>query len=190
MCNLADVYEAVEVIHNAGNEKIVLLQCAALYPAQAKDLHLRAMDVMRQAFDVPVGFSDHTLEFYTPAFAVARGACVVEKHITLGRDMQGPDHSYALEPQEFKQMVKAIREAEASLGSPVKRMLPEERPVARRTSILAKTVIHPGESITEEMLVVQRPATGIDGRLREAVVGQKVKREVRPEEPITWDALN
>jgi sialic acid synthase SpsE len=190
MCNLADVYEAVEVARNAGNDKLVLFQCAALYPANAADLNLRAMNAMGDALQTLVGFSDHTLQFYTPAFAVARGACVIEKHITLSRSLPGPDHSYALEPAEFAQMVQAIREAHAALGSPVKRMLPEERKVARRTSILAKEEIRSGQEIKEDMVVIQRPALGIDGRFVNAVVGQKATRTFKKEEPITWDALN
>lgn len=190
MCNLADVYEAVEVVREAGNQNVVLLQCAALYPASAADLNLRAMNVMGDALDVFVGFSDHTLQFYTPSFAASRGACVIEKHLTLSRKMEGPDHSYALEPNDFKQMVVAIREAEQALGSPVKKMLAEERKYARRTSILAKDGIPAGAAISEDMLVVQRPALGIEGRFRGAVVGQRVKRALKANEPITWDALN
>jgi N,N'-diacetyllegionaminate synthase len=190
MCNLADVYEAVEVVRNAGNDKIVLLQCAALYPANAADLNLKAMNAVGEALQTLVGFSDHTLQFYTPSFAVARGACVIEKHVTLSRKLPGPDHSYALEPAEFAQMVQAIREAHAALGSSVKRMLPEERKVARRTSILAKKEIRSGEEIREDMVVIQRPAVGIDGRFLPVVVGQKATRTFKADEPITWDALN
>lgn len=132
MCDLADVYEAVETISSMGNDDIILLQCTSLYPTESKDVNLRVMDMLRETFQFPVGYSDHTLGYFMPAIAVARGACLVEKHFTLSRKLKGPDHSYALEPDELMQMVKAIREVEQSLGSAVKSILPEEKKVARR----------------------------------------------------------
>jgi N-acetylneuraminate synthase/N,N'-diacetyllegionaminate synthase len=189
MCNLADVYEAVEVVYATGNEGIILLHTSSLYPTEPQDVNLLAMDTLSNAFHLPVGYSDHTLGLLMPAVAVARGACVIEKHLTLSRTLKGPDHSYALEPDEFKQMVKAIREVEQSLGSPEVKMLPGEKKSARRNSIIAKTDIPKGTVITKDMILVKRPALGIEPRFIEGVVGQRTKRNIKKDEAVIWDMI-
>jgi len=189
MCDLADVGTAVELVRAMGNQDIVLLHCASLYPAEPHHVNLRAMATMRDAFHLPVGFSDHTLGYIVAAAAVARGACVIEKHFTLSRKLKGPDHSYALEPDELQQLVKAIREVEASLGSPIKDMLPEEKQLARRESVAAAVNIPKGTSITGDMLLVKRPALGIKPRFLDAVIGAKAKVDIEKDEPITWDMV-
>ena len=189
MCDLADVSAAVAVVKSAGNEDIVLLHCTSLYPAQPGQVNLLVMDTLRAAFHLPVGLSDHTLGLTVAAAAAARGACVIEKHFTLNRKLQGPDHAYALEPGELKQMVRAIRDVEASLGSPLKEMLAEERAVARRESITAAVNIPRGTKLTREMLVIKRPALGIKPSFIEAVIGLEAKQNIKQGEPVTWDML-
>jgi sialic acid synthase SpsE len=189
MCDLKDVQTAVETAAAAGNREIVLLQCASLYPAGARQVNLRAMDTLRVVFELPVGFSDHTPGHLIAAAAVARGACLVEKHITLSRDLDGPDHGYALEPGEVAALVSALRDVEASLGSAFKDILPEERPVARRESVTARVGIPAGTPVTGEMLTVQRPATGIRPRYLGLVVGRTARRDIAAGEPVTWDML-
>jgi sialic acid synthase SpsE len=189
MCNLADVYEAVEAVFSTGNENVALLQCTSLYPAAPHDVNLRVMDTLGRSFGVPVGYSDHTLGITMPIGAVARGACVIEKHFTLSRGLKGPDHFYALEPDEFKQMVIAIREVEQGLGSAIKMMLPEEKKCARRNSLIAKKDIPKGTKLAQDMIVINRPALGIEPRFLDAVIGQKTKRQIKKDEAITWESI-
>ncbi|OGW97626.1 MAG: hypothetical protein A2Z81_09705 [Omnitrophica WOR_2 bacterium GWA2_45_18] len=186
MCNLADIYEAIEVIRNEGNEQIVLMQCSALYPTEPSQVHLRAMDALKGAFRRPVGFSDHSLGILLPPVAVARGACAIEKHFTLSRKMKGPDHSYAIEPDELKLMAQNIRTVEQSLGSLEKVMLPEEKKLARRESLFARQDIGQNKEITAEMIEVKRPATGVEARFFLAFVGRKAKRAIKKGDPLLW----
>ena len=190
MCDLADVSAAVEVVHATGNQDIILLHCASLYPAKPHQVNLRMMDTMRDAFHLPVGLSDHTLGFVITVAAVARGARVIEKHFTLSRKLEGPDHSYALEPGELIQMVKVIREVEASLGSPIKDILAAEKEVARRESVAAAVNIPKGTRLTKDMILVKRPAFGIKPRFLDVVVGTKAKTDIEQGEPITWDMIS
>jgi len=189
MCDLADVHEAIEVIRSERNTDIVLLQCTSLYPTERRHVHLRVMDTLRSAFQLPVGFSDHTTDIVIPAAAVARGACVVEKHLTISRQLPGPDHGYALEPAEFKRMVDGIRVTEEALGSAVKTMLPEETRLARRSSIRAARDIEAGEVLTHDLLVIERPAGGIRPRFLGAVIGQRLRERVSKGEAITWEKI-
>jgi sialic acid synthase SpsE len=147
------------------------------------------MDTMRDAFHLPVGFSDHTLGFTITGAAVARGACVIEKHFTLSRDMEGPDHFYAVEPDELREMVEVIRNVEKSLGSTVKDMLPEEKKTARRESIIAAKDIPQGTLITKDMIVVSRPALGIKPKFLPAVLGAKAKAYIERGQAISWEML-
>lgn len=189
MCDLADVHEALEVIRSEGNEEVILLQCTSLYPTPPEQVHLRALHTLQAAFHVPVGFSDHTSDLVIPAAAVALGACVIEKHLTINRHLPGPDHHYALDPGEFKRMVEGIRATEASLGLPVKRMLPEEAKAARRLSIRAARDITPGETLTDELIVLERPAQGIRPRLLGAILGRRARTPITKGAAITWDCV-
>ena len=190
MCDLADVFEAVEVVNSVGNQNIILLHCTSLYPAKPHQVNLRMMDAMRDAFHLPVGLSDHTLSIFIPAAAVARGACVIEKHFTLSRELKGPDHSFSLEPDELKQMVGAIKEVEESLGSLTKKMLPEEEEIGRRSSIIAKVNIRKGTKLTKSMIAVKRPGHGIKPKFLDIVIGREVKRDIEKGDGITWDMLS
>ena len=191
MSNLADIYEALEVIRRAGNDSVALMQCSAVYPANAEDVLLRNMDTLKNAFSLPVGFSDHTLGILMPPVAVARGACVVEKHFTLDKRLPGPDHSYAIEPDELAQMVKDIRTVEKSLGSLQKAMLPQERKFGRREGLYAARDIARNAEFAQDMIMSQRPAVGIDARFLKFVIGRRTKRNFKTGEPIHWgDFLN
>jgi N-acetylneuraminate synthase/N,N'-diacetyllegionaminate synthase len=191
LCDLSDVHEAIEAIHSEGNTEIVLYQCTSRYPTEPQYSNLRVMDTLRTAFQVPVGLSDHTLGFVVPVAAVARGACSVEKTFTLSNSLPGPDHSYALEPSEFKKMVEAIRTTEEALGSPIKTMLPEEAEVdTRRDCIRAVRDIEAGEVISNELLTVARPAHGgIRPRYISAILGRKARVSISKGEPIAWENI-
>lgn len=188
MCRLADIEEAVMVVRSE-HDDLVLLQCTSLYPTGPEDVHLAALDTLRTAFNTPVGFSDHTLGISIPIAAVARGACVIEKHLTLDRSLPGPDHSYALEPDEFAAMVAGIRAAERAIGSREKRILPQEEEVGRRVSLRAARDIDAGEILSAEQIVETRPGGGLPPRLRSVVLGRRTRRPLAKGEALTWDVL-
>ena len=190
MCNLADVYEAMEVCLAENNSQVALLHCSSLYPTEPKHVNIRSMETLMNAFKFPVGFSDHTLDSTASIVAIAKGAKIIEKHITLDRNMKGPDHFYAIEPKELVRFVQAIRDVEKMFGSQKVEMLPEERKVARRDGIYASTTLKEGEIITDISIEVKRPALGIDKRFIDVVIGSKVQRDVQSGSEITWKDIN
>jgi len=188
MANLGDIEDALRVIYEQGNEQVILLHCAINYPPPFENVNLAAMDTIRQAFQVPVGYSDHTLGLTVPIAAVARGANVIEKHFTIDKTLPGPDHSFALNPDELKAMVQNIREAEAAIGSPLKRAAVDEVEHLKRgrRSVFARVDILAGTAITEEMVAVLRPGVGLKPKYLEMIVGRKARRDIEAHEPITW----
>jgi N-acetylneuraminate synthase/N,N'-diacetyllegionaminate synthase len=181
MSDMDEVREALAVINAAGNNDVILLQCVTNYPAAAEDINLRAMLSMQSAFDVNVGYSDHTLGIEIPLAAVALGACVIEKHFTLDKNFAGPDHRASLEPHEFKAMVEGIRNVEASLGDGRKVPAASEASnaaVARR-SIVASRDISAGTVITPAEITFKRPGTGLPPRMADQVVGKTARVDVK-----------
>ena len=163
MCDLADIEAAVNVFRSKDIEKITVLHCNTEYPTPIKDVNLKAMQTIGTAFNVDIGYSDHTLGIEVPIAAVALGARVIEKHFTLDRNMEGPDHKASLEPDELKQMVSSIRNIEKALGSTIKQPSKSElknKDIVRK-SIVAKTNIKQGETLTVDNLTVKRPGNGI-----------------------------
>ncbi|MCQ2084230.1 MAG: N-acetylneuraminate synthase [Bacteroidaceae bacterium] len=188
MCELSDIEAAVKVIMEFGvkKEQITILHCNTEYPTPYQDVNLKAMDAIREKFGVEVGYSDHTKGIEVPIAAVAMGATVIEKHFTLDRDMEGPDHKASLEPDELKAMVSAIRNIEQAAGDGVKKVTDSERGnicVARK-SIVAACAIRKGEVFTEENLTVKRPGTGISPMRWAEVLGQISTRDYSEEELI------
>ncbi len=191
MSTPGEIEEALEVLRVDKAEEIVLLHCISSYPAKIEDINLRAMETLKQAFQLPVGLSDHSLGTTMPIAAVALGAGVIEKHFTLDKNLPGPDHRASLEPEELKQMVKAIRDVEKALGSGVKRPTAEEeenRKVARR-SIVAKVDIPKGVIITGEMLDIKRPGTGIEPKYLGEIMGRAAEVTIKKDEIITISTL-
>lgn len=191
MANLEDIEVALDTIHRGGNSEVALLHCAIAYPPRYEDINLRAMDTLRQAFQVPVGFSDHTMGHITDVAAVARGAAIIEKHFTLSRNQAGPDHPFSLEPEELKKMVEAIRQTEQLLGSPIKRPTQAEAELHRigRRSLVAACDIAKGTVISEEMITVKRPGFGIPTRFMELIVGRKAAVDIEEDDILTWDMI-
>jgi len=191
MSYLEEVQEAVSTILNQGNDRIILMHCVTSYPANPADANLRAIQTLRETFNVPVGFSDHTLGMEVALAAVALGAVMIEKHLTLSQSLPGPDHKASLEPEEFGQMVRGIRVVERALGSATKAPTKEElkmRKIARR-SIVASVEISEGEKITRSMVVFKRPGSGIAPRDLQLLLGKKAKRKIKPDETLTWDMV-
>jgi len=189
MCDMADVYEALQVCYSVGNDNIVLLHCTSLYPTRADQVNINAMVSLINMFQVCAGLSDHTLSSTAAIAAVANGAKVIEKHITLDRKMKGPDHFYAIEPNELIKFVEAIRETEECMGSDKIEIHPDVVKIARREGIYAKSEINKGEVIKPEMLEVKRPALGVKSRYIRAIIGARAKRKISMNKPITWRDL-
>ncbi|MBQ9032170.1 MAG: N-acetylneuraminate synthase [Parasporobacterium sp.] len=186
MCNLQEIEEAIEVLKTNGTSDIKLLHCNTEYPTPFEDVNLRAMQTMRNATGLEVGYSDHTKGIEVPVAAVALGAMIIEKHFTLDRNMEGPDHKASLEPDELKQMVQSIRNIEKSLGTGEKVPSPSEsRNIAiARKSIVAKKTINKGEIFTEQNLTVKRPGNGISPMKWFQVLGKEADRDYSEDELI------
>ena len=192
MANLGEIEEAINAIKSVGNGDIILLHCNSLYPTPVEIVNLKAIETMKAAFNVPVGFSDHTLGIHIPIVAVAMGACVIEKHFTLDRTLPGPDHSFAIEPDKLKEMVRCIREVEKAKGSGIKEkseLESEEMYIKARRSIHAKINIPKGAIITRDMLIIKRPGYGIKPKFIDIVIGKEAKKDIKEDEWITWEII-
>ena len=191
MSTLGEIEDAIKIVRNEGVEDVILLHCVSNYPARIEDLNLRAMETLKQAFKIPVGFSDHTLGITGSITAVALGACVIEKHFTLDKKLPGPDHKASLEPYELKEMIKAIKDVEKALGNGIKRPAKDEEEIKKvaRRSIVAKVDIPEGTIITENMLGVKRPGTGIVPKYIDRIVGRKAKENIGNDELVTREMI-
>ncbi len=188
MATIPEIGAAIDVLTRFGTPRteITLLHCTTEYPAPKNEVNLRAMETMRREFGLPVGYSDHTEGIEIPVAAVALGACVIEKHFTLDRGMEGPDHRASLEPDELAQMVREIRNVEAALGDGVKEPATSElKNIAiARKSIVAARPIAAGELLTDENLTAKRPATGLSPMEWERVVGTPAVHAFEEDQPI------
>lgn len=190
MCDMVDVEEAVNTCLGAGNDQVILLQCGAMYPLPNALVNLRVIQSLARRFNCPVGFSDHTLGQVAAITAVGLGATVFEKHFTLDKKGAGPDHFYALEPDELKSYISAIHEAHEALGSGEKQMLPKERELGRREGLyLARNMVK-GETIRAADLVTKRPAVGLRARYASAVIGAKLTQTVEKDQSLNWNVLS
>ena len=186
MCEPDEILAAINVLEKNGSGEITLLHCNTEYPTPLKDVNLYAMRTMKKMFGKKVGYSDHTKGIEVPVAAVALGACVIEKHFTLDKNMPGPDHKASLEPDELGRMVKNIRNIEIALGDGVKRVSESERKniAIARKSIVAWRNIQEGEILTEENLAVKRPGTGINPMQWMEVLGTRAVRDFKEDELI------
>ena len=191
MSTLGEVEEAVQVLQVAGAIQLTLLHCVTEYPAPYAEVNLRAMQTLKSAFGLPVGYSDHTSGIEIAIAAVALGAEVIEKHFTLDRSLPGPDHSASLEPVELRQMVTAIRHVEAALGTGIKAPAPCELPnisVARK-SVVAARMLHTGHQLATGDLEIKRPGNGLAPKLLPTLIGRTLRASVAKDEIINWDHL-
>jgi len=191
MANLSEVRGTVRTIKKQGNNKIILLHCTTNYPCPLEEVNLRAMQTLKKEFDLPVGYSDHTLGMIVPITAVALGAQVLEKHFTLSRDSLGPDHKASLEPKELKEMVIAIRKAEKALGVGIKKPTKSEEKIKgdARKSIVAMINIPKNTKITENMLIIKRPGIGIEPKYLNKIVGKRARRDIKKDTLINFKDL-
>lgn len=186
MCTMQEISEAVAVLKENGTESIKLLHCNTEYPTPFEDVNLTAMQHIKCEFGVEVGYSDHTKGIEVPIAAAALGATIIEKHFTLDKNMEGPDHKASLEPQELTQMVAAIRNIEQALGDGEKKPSRSEeknKPIARK-SVIAQRKIKKGEILSAENLTAKRPGEGISPMMWEQIVGTKAIRDFEADEMI------
>ena len=197
MCTLGEVENAVQTILSnqpaVGGDfpALTLLHCTTSYPCQMDEVNLKAMLTLTEAFKLPVGYSDHTLGIEVAIAAVALGASVIEKHFTIDRSLSGPDHQASLEPSEFKNMVAAIRNVERVMGNGIKMPTQSEMQImsAVRKSLVTTTRLRAGTVLTEAMIAIKRPGTGISPEYVSKVIGMTLKKDKDADEVITWEDL-
>ena len=187
---MGEIEEAVKIIKKY-NVPLLLMQCVTNYPTPFEDSNVRAMKTLQQAFDVPVGYSDHTPGSVVPLLSVALGGCAIEKHFTDDKKLPGPDHPFAMDVPEFTQMVKDVRNAEAALGSYTKEIYPSEEKtkIVQRRSIFAAKDIKKGTKITADMLSILRPWHGLLPKYFDVAVGRTTQKDIKQGEAITWEKI-
>ena len=188
MADIGEIEDALDILINTGTKKenITILHANTMYPTPMEDVNLKAMVTIGNTFDIAFGYSDHTLGIEVDIAAVALGACCVEKHFTLDKTMEGPDHKASLEPNELNAMVKAIRNIELALGSSIKKPSKSETPninIARK-SIVAKCDIKKGQTLTENNLTIKRPGNGINPMRWDEIVGTVANKDYEYDEII------
>jgi sialic acid synthase SpsE len=191
MASLGEVEMAVRTIEAAGNRDMILLHCVSNYPADPDDVNLRAIETMARAFRLPIGYSDHTLGIEVPIASVALGACVLEKHFTLDRNLPGPDHQASAEPDELAAMVTGIRKVESALGHGRKVPAPSEAATAAvaRKSLVAARAIPAGTTFTEDLIAIKRPGTGLPPTMRALLVGRVAKENIPADALLTLSMI-
>jgi N,N'-diacetyllegionaminate synthase len=191
MSTLDEVKEAVACLRDEGCSDLVILHCTTSYPAPPESVNLRVMDTLIDVFHLPVGYSDHTEGIAVPIAAAARGACIIEKHITLDRTLPGPDHAASLEPEELRKMISGIRTVEQALGRSDKTPQSCEsgnRSIARK-SVIAAIPVPKGSVLTECMLALKRPGNGIEPKFLPDLLGKRLKTAIEKDALISWDMV-
>lgn len=191
MATLGEVEEALNYLAMHGAKEIILLHCTTSYPAPVESVNLRAMETLRCAFQVPVGYSDHTEGITIPIAAASMDACVIEKHFTLDRTLPGPDHRASLEPQELAAMVKGVRDVERARGNGIKapNEVEEAIKMVARKSIVARRDINVGDVLTGEDLAIKRPGTGIEPKYFDSILQKKARVLIQKDQIIQWDMI-
>lgn len=196
MCSLEEVSHAIDTIRPFYKEnlenKLILLHCTSNYPAAFHDVNLKAMQTLAREFNLPVGYSDHTLGILIPTVAVGLGACVIEKHFTLNKTLSGPDHKASMLPEELKQLVQAIRDIESALGDGEKKPAANELPIRElvRRSATLKRALTKGSAICSDDLILLRPGNGICPADLSKIIGYKLKLNLPQGSTLLWEHLD
>ena len=189
ICNYADIVECLDVIKKNKNNKVALLQCSSVYPAKEYQVNLNVIDNYKKIFNFPIGFSDHSLGSLACIAAVAKGAKVIEKHFTIDKKMTGPDHSYAINPVELKQMIREIRSVEKMLGKNDKYPLFEELKWCRKKGVYANKNLKKNSYLSLKKIKMHKPQHGIEARYINLLDQAKLKKNKNKNEPINWTDL-
>ena len=189
MSDFVDIEEAINVMELSNNKNICIMQCSSIYPLNYEDVNLNVIKSLNRRYNYVTGFSDHTLDNIASITALGIGARVFEKHITLDRKDSGPDHFYALEPNQLKKYVEAIRSAYKCLGLSNKNLLKQEKEIGRRESIYAKFDLKINHILKSEDLILKRPCIGIRSRYISSLIGCKLKNDLRKDQPISFDDI-
>lgn len=190
MATLAEIEEGVRTLREAGADELALLKCVSAYPAPPEEMNLRTIPHLAEAFQLPVGLSDHTLELAVPVTSIALGACIIEKHFTLDRSLPGPDSAFSLEPAEFRAMADAVRTAERALGEVHYGVSEKElASTVFRRSLFVVEDVRSGEPFTSENVRVIRPGTGLHSRHLHDVLGRRAARDVSRGTPLSWELV-
>ncbi len=191
MASLGEIEESLQAIADAGGEQVVLLKCTSAYPAPPEEANIRTIPHIRETFGVPTGLSDHTMGIAVPVVARSVGACVIEKHLTMSREVPGPDSDFSLEPDEFGAMVDAVRVAEKALGEvsygPTSKQVASKK---FRRSVFAVCDIDAGEPFTPENVKVLRPSDGLEPKHYDEVLDTSAARDITRGTPIGWNDLS
>jgi len=191
MATLGEIDEAVQAARRGGATQIVLLKCSSAYPANPAEMNLSTIAHMSAAFGLPVGLSDHTLGIVVPVTAVALGACMIEKHLALSRELPGPDVAFSLEPNEFRDMVSAVCTAQQAVGKVDYGVSPREAASREfRRSLFVTRAIAAGERFTHDNVRSVRPASGLPPKCLEQVLGRKANRELEAGTPLRWEVIS
>ena len=188
---MAEIDEAVRTIERTGNKDLVLMQCITNYPSKIDSANVNVLRTYQNAFNCLTGYSDHSPGHVVALASVILGGRVVEKHFTLNKKDKGPDHPHSMEPDEFKFMVDSIREAERAMGSTCKEVVAEEAETVfvQRRCLYAKRDIKKGQTITEDVMDVLRPALGIPPKFKDTIIGKTVNKDIKAGDPIFWEDL-
>lgn len=191
MSNIGEINQALNCINSSGNYEVALMHCISDYPTAYQDINLKFIQILKNIFKIPVGFSDHTKGIIIPCIAVANGADIIEKHFTLNNNLPGPDHQLSLEPKEFEAMIRDIRITETSLGNGIKKLTEGEKEAKKlaRRSITSIENIDNGELITRDKVRVLRPGLGIEPQFLDKIIGKSVNKTIKKNQPITWDCI-
>ncbi|MBI4236631.1 MAG: N-acetylneuraminate synthase family protein [Chloroflexi bacterium] len=192
MAFLGEIEEALEAVYGTGNHQVALLHCVSAYPTEAAEANLARIPLLKELFQVPVGFSDHTIGLAVPIAAVALGADLIEKHFTLDKTLPGPDQALSVEPGELRALVNGVQAARRAIGSPASiGPTAGEREVRywARKGLYARRDIPEGTALTEADIVALRPADGLAPRHYKTLLGRRTRCPLRAGEPITWDAV-
>ena len=191
MSTLADVEKAYNTLMDSGAKEVALLHCTTNYPCPYNEVNLQAMQTLKYAFKCQVGYSDHTMGIEVPIAAVAMGAEIIEKHFTLDKNMDGPDHKASLNPEEFKAMVSAIRHVEVAMGDGVRKFSDNENEIKKvaRKSIILNDNLKKGEILEKEALSIKRPGTGIAPKYVNDLIGKTVNKDLKSGHVLQWEDL-
>ena len=191
MSNLSNIEDAVEIFKKNGNKNLILLHCLSSYPANENEINLRAIKTLKNSFNVPVGLSDHYPGIEVSLMSIGIGANIIERHFTLDKKLEGPDHILSSEPDEMKKLVEFSKNSENILGDGIKKIQPSEYTVinSQRKSIYAKKSIKKGQKITNNNIIIKGPGGGILPKYLNLILNRKTKFKIDKDYPITWEVI-